>query len=91
MQVYGHAADGSLHIFVYGKELSDEAFTAAAAAFMEKSYAKVTELQGVISGEHGIGKKAYLAAALGEAQVELMRAVKKAFDPNGILNPGKLV
>ncbi|MBO5556429.1 MAG: FAD-binding oxidoreductase [Oscillospiraceae bacterium] len=93
VQVYGHAADGSLHIFVYGKDLSDEAFAAAAAAFMEKSYAKVTELQGVISGEHGIGygKKAYLAAALGEAQVELMRAVKKAFDPNGILNPGKLV
>ncbi len=93
MQVYGHAGDGSLHIFVYNDELEAESFASKSAAFMTDSYAKCTELGGVVSGEHGIGhgKKAYLEAALGEDVMGLMRRVKAAFDPKEILNPGKVV
>jgi glycolate oxidase len=49
-------------------------------------------LGGTLSGEHGIGiaKKPYMPIAMGEANLNLMRGIKKAFDPNGILNPGKI-
>ena len=48
---------------------------------------------GLVSGEHGIGldKKAYLKEVLGPTQIELMRGIKRVFDPNGILNPGKVI
>jgi len=64
---------------------------------MEKArlelYATVKELGGTLSGEHGIGlkRKAYLPQFLDATQLDLMRRVKAAFDPKGILNPGKLV
>ena len=50
------------------------------------------EMGGAVSGEHGIGhaKRGYLLQSLGERQIELMRGIKKVFDPNGILNPGKV-
>ena len=50
------------------------------------------ERGGVISGEHGIGlvKKPYLSLVLGERQIEIMRGIKRVFDPNGIMNPGKI-
>jgi glycolate oxidase len=46
-----------------------------------------------VSGEHGIGlaKKEYLASTLGDTQIQLMKAIKRAFDPKGILNPGKVI
>ena len=49
-------------------------------------------LGGTLSGEHGIGiaKKPYMSIALGEVNLNLMRGIKKVFDPNGILNPGKI-
>jgi FAD/FMN-containing dehydrogenase len=55
-------------------------------------YADAASRGGVISGEHGIGlaRKAYLAANLGPAAVEAMRAIKRSLDPQGILNPGKI-
>ena len=54
---------------------------------------KAKEVGGLVSGEHGIGyaKKGYMKELLGESQVLLMRGIKKAFDPNNILNPGKVV
>ena len=56
-------------------------------------YTKAAELKGQVSGEHGIGfaKKGYMAAQLGEAEMELMRRIKAAFDPKNILNPDKVV
>ena len=60
--------------------------------FMGKLYTKTMELGGQISGEHGIGmgKVKYLAQAVGETNMELMRGIKKVFDPKMILNPGKV-
>jgi glycolate oxidase len=59
---------------------------------MDRLYAAARELRGEVSGEHGIGhaKRAFLRESLGEKQIELMRGIKRAFDPAGILNPGKV-
>ena len=60
---------------------------------MDELYIAAREMGGEVSGEHGIGhaKKAFLAESMGETQVNLMRGIKAAFDPKGILNPGKVV
>lgn len=93
LRLFGHAADGNVHAYVYNDELSDEAFKAVAAAFMERDYACVLRLGGAVSSEHGIGsgKKRYLGEKLGSAQLALMRGIKRAFDPEQILNPGKII
>ncbi len=67
-------------------------FKRQVAAFMKKVYAKATEFGGLISGEHGIGfgKIDYLSAMVGPTNMRLMRDIKKVFDPNGVLNPGKV-
>ena len=59
----------------------------------EQLYAEARRLGGEVSGEHGIGhaKKVFLRESLGERQIALMRGIKNAFDPNGILNPGKVI
>ena len=59
---------------------------------MDEMYKKARELKGEVSGEHGIGyaKKAYLAKSLDETSIELMRGIKKVFDPKNILNPDKI-
>ena len=58
----------------------------------DRMYQKARELGGLVSGEHGIGyaKKAYLMKQVGNEQIALMRRIKAAFDPNNILNPGKV-
>ena len=60
---------------------------------MDKMYAKAKELKGAVSGEHGIGhaKQEYLEDFAGEGMLTLMQSIKTAFDPNGILNPGKVI
>jgi glycolate oxidase len=56
-------------------------------------YNKAKEVGGLVSGEHGIGyaKMEYLKESLGDVQIDLMRNIKKAFDPKNLLNPGKIV
>ena len=90
---FGHAGDGNLHVYACRGDLSEAAWKKAVADVMERLYAKARALNGQVSGEHGIGhaKKAFLLESLGEEQLRLMRGVKAAFDPNGILNPGKVV
>lgn len=58
----------------------------------ELLYAKAREYGGQVSGEHGIGyaKKKYLHKQLGDRQIEMMKGIKKVFDPKNILNPGKI-
>ncbi len=89
---FGHAGDGNLHVYVCKDDLSDERWEVVVNAVMDALYQRAKELKGQVSGEHGIGhaKKVYLASALGETQLALMRGIKTVFDPNKILNPGKI-
>lgn len=90
---FGHAGDGNLHIYACKDSLSDAVWEEKRAAVMEALYAEARRLGGQVSGEHGIGhaKVEFLKETVGEVQMNLMRGIKRAFDPNGILNPGKVV
>ena len=90
---FGHAGDGNLHIYACRDELSEADGKRGVAQVMDELYAAARRMDGEVSGEHGIGhaKRAFLQESVGETQVELMRGIKAAFDPNGILNPGKVV
>ena len=90
---FGHAGDGNLHIYVCRDELEEAAWKKTVAEVMEKLYACARSLHGEVSGEHGIGhaKKKFLRESVGDRQMELMRGIKAAFDPKGILNPGKII
>ena len=92
LQYFGHAGDGNLHIYTCSNDMELAAFEQQVADFMEKAYAKATELGGLISGEHGIGhgKLDYLAQMVGPVNMRLMRGIKEVFDPNLVLNPGKV-
>ena len=90
---FGHAGDGNLHIYACRDELSEADWKRGVAQVMDELYAAARRMDGEVSGEHGIGhaKRDFLQKSVGETQLELMRGIKAAFDPNGILNPGKVV
>jgi len=89
---YGHVGDGNMHVSLYLEEEN-----ASWEVLLERArgdlYALVRELGGTLTGEHGVGLKRrdYVPLFLDEAQMALIRRVKLAFDPNNILNPGKIV
>lgn len=88
---FGHLADGNLHVnIMYHRANARE--SRAAEAAVQKLMKTVVTLGGAISGEHGIGlaKSPFLRVQHGGAEIKAMQAVKKALDPNGILNPGKM-
>jgi len=89
---FGHAGDGNLHIYVLKDNLTEEEWKKRLNLAMDEMYKKARELNGQVSGEHGIGyaKKPYLNQSLAPEILEIMRGIKKAFDPKGILNPGKV-
>ena len=89
---YGHAGDGNLHVNILKGTLSDELWNNELPKAIEEIFKKVVALGGTISGEHGIGlvQKPYMHIAFPEITLNLMREIKKVFDPNGILNPGKI-
>lgn len=89
---FGHAGDGNLHIYCCSNDLEEDEFKRRVAILMEKCYAKCTEFEGQVSGEHSIGhaKKVFLRQSVGETAYGLMGAIKQVFDPDGILNPGKV-
>lgn len=89
---FGHAGDGNLHIYICRDNYSKEEFDTILQKVFYELYVKAKEVGGLVSGEHGIGfaKKVYMKEQLGETQVNLMNGIKKVFDPNNILNPGKV-
>jgi glycolate oxidase len=90
---FGHAGDGNLHAYILRDELSEEEWKKKSGEIFDLLYKKAVELDGLVSGEHGIGyvKKEYFHRQLGEDQMNLMRGIKAVFDPKNILNPGKVI
>ena len=89
---YGHAGDGNLHVNIIKGDMSDDDWNNKLTEGIKEIFALCVKLGGTISGEHGIGlvQKPYIGIALGEVQLNLMRGIKKVFDPHGIMNPGKI-
>ena len=90
---FGHAGDGNLHIYICRDNMPEDMWKKKLNDAFDLLYAKAREFGGQVSGEHGIGyaKKGYLKQQLGENQIELMRGIKKVFDPKNILNPDKVI
>ena len=88
---FGHAGDGNLHVNIRVDKKNAEDMKRANEAIKDIFKATV-ELEGAISGEHGIGmsKAPYLKMQLSDAEIGMMKAIKKALDPNNIMNPGKI-
>lgn len=92
--LFGHVADGNLHLNVMKPpEMPAEAFWQACQKADEGLYRLIQELGGSVSAEHGIGtlKREALLATRGEVEVEVLRSLKRALDPHGLLNPGKVL
>ena len=89
---YGHAGDGNLHVNIIKGTISDEAWNKELPVAIREIFELTISLGGTISGEHGIGyvQKSYMNIPFNEIELNLMRGIKKLFDPNGILNPGKI-
>jgi glycolate oxidase len=91
MVSFGHAGDGNIHFnIMLDKKNRDDLRKAEEA--IDALFEYTLELGGTISGEHGIGitKAPYIAREIGTLELKLMKKIKKVFDPNGILNPGKI-
>jgi glycolate oxidase len=89
---YGHAGDGNLHVNIIKGDLSEEEWNGSLKKGIREIFELVKSLGGTISGEHGIGlvQKEYMDIIFSKKELELMRAIKKVFDPNNILNKGKI-
>jgi glycolate oxidase len=88
---FGHMGDGNLHPTFLTNEKNTEEMHRVEEA-MKDIFDFALELGGTITGEHGVGlaKKAFLPQAVGDRNLEAMKSIKKSFDPNGVLNPGKI-
>ncbi len=89
---YGHAGDGNLHVNIIKENISDDDWNTKIPLGIREIFELCVSLGGTISGEHGIGyvQKNYIDIAFNKTQIDLMKGIKKLFDPNGILNPGKI-
>ena len=89
---YGHVGDGNLHVNIVKGEMSDYDWNNKLSDGIREIFHLTKSLGGTISGEHGIGyvQKHYLDIVFNEAEMNIQKGVKNLFDPNGILNPGKL-
>ncbi|MGF7232630.1 FAD-binding oxidoreductase [Arachidicoccus sp.] len=89
---YGHAGDGNLHIRIKKEGIPNSFENQEMTAILEELFKLVYNLGGTISAEHGIGliQKRYMPIVFNEVQLNLMRGIKKTFDPNNILNVGKI-
>ena len=89
---YGHAGDGNLHIRIHKPGTVNSSEDPEIRKAIAELFRVVHRLGGTISGEHGIGliQKEYMPIVFNEVQIQIMRGIKKAFDPNNILNAGKI-
>ncbi len=89
---FGHAGDGNLHVNIIKGEMSDENWNTEVTKGIREIFELTVALKGTLSGEHGIGfvQKNYMDIAFNETQIGLMEGIKSIFDPNNILNPGKI-
>lgn len=89
---YGHAADGNLHVNLLQEGIHAREWTARCDAAEADLFRRVVELGGTITGEHGIGwtRRRHLPLVWSAAGLDLLRRIKRSFDPHGILNPGKI-
>lgn len=89
---YGHAGDGNLHVNIIKGDLTDEEWNGSLKLGIVEIFNLVKRLGGTISGEHGIGlvQKEYMNIMFDDVQLRLMKEIKNIFDPNGILNKGKI-
>ncbi|MDP8243927.1 MAG: FAD-linked oxidase C-terminal domain-containing protein [Candidatus Hinthialibacter antarcticus] len=88
---FGHAGDGNLHPTCLTDERNHEEMERVEQCF-DEIFKKAIELGGTVTGEHGVGciKSKYLPMMVGETGIKVMRRIKESFDPQGILNPGKI-
>jgi glycolate oxidase len=88
---FGHAGDGNIHVNIMADRRDEEKYKKA-QGLVQEIFKRVLDLGGTISGEHGVGltKAAYINMEIGETELELMRSLKRVFDPKGLLNPGKI-
>ena len=89
---YGHAGDGNLHIRINHPTIKNSHGNEEMTTILKELFVLVHSLGGTISGEHGIGliQKPYMPVVFKNASLEIMRGIKKTFDPNNILNAGKI-
>lgn len=89
---FGHAGDGNIHVNVMVKDKNNEKELEDGHKAIEEIFKLVVNMGGTLSGEHGIGisKAPFMGIAFTEAEMNLFRNIKKAFDPNNILNPYKM-
>lgn len=91
--VYGHAGDGNVHLHPICADISETEWDRKLPHLMSSIYRAGVSLGGAISGEHGIGfaKKAYLPIQMDHTHLNIMKGIKRSFDPHNILNPGKVL
>jgi glycolate oxidase len=91
-RMVSHAGDGNIHLNILKGELSDQEWDSKLDLFQHELYEIVYRLGGKLSGEHGIGlkRKELMEKYTNPVELDMMRAIKKALDPNLILNPGKI-
>ena len=89
---YGHAGDGNLHVNIIKGDMSDKKWNNELYKGIREIFTLTKNLGGTISGEHGIGlvQKPYIDIVFSKKEIEIQKEIKKIFDPNNILNPGKI-
>ncbi|MCA6423283.1 MAG: FAD-binding protein [Flavobacterium sp.] len=89
---YGHAGDGNLHVNIIKADMTDDNWNTQVPIGIREIFELTVSLKGTLSGEHGIGyvQKNFMDIAFSKVHLELMERIKHVFDPNNILNPGKI-
>ncbi len=89
---YGHAGDGNIHVNLLKDDLPDDVWNNGLDTMIRELFAIVVDLGGSLTGEHGVGysQREYIGIMKSQAELAIMKRLKDAFDPQGILNPGKI-